>query len=106
MTDAWWFTCYLLAAVGISIGLAFGLIRARPGWTSRRLILIGAAPLPVLLLAPSVWLYVHIAMLPRSECSVETCAMWITVPTFGILAALALFVVNMAATALLLRRNR
>jgi hypothetical protein len=77
-----------------------GLRAVRPSWPSRRLLLLGAAPLPAILLAVSSYLLGTVLLATKEQCGVDACAYGMIGALFGIASALLLYFFGMGFSAL------
>lgn len=88
-----------------AIGLAAANRRLLPDWSTLRLNLLSSAPLPALVLAESIWLYVDAGDTPRERCGVDACGMAMLAASMFGMVAVAGFLASAAACRLYLSRT-
>jgi hypothetical protein len=95
--------CALLSAV-----VAAALRRFRPAWSRRRVDLVAAAPIPGMLIALCLWIFISAATTPREQCGVDACGMAMAAAMMVGFAALCAFAFGLVVAALvqwLMRRR-
>jgi hypothetical protein len=69
-------------------GITMVFVGLRPGWSSRRVMLISAGAMPVILLGLCGLLFAHATLSSPARCGVDACGMAMAAAYYGGLAAL------------------
>jgi hypothetical protein len=86
--------CFVVAALSTIV-----LLVSKPAWSSGRTTVIAASPVPLLLLAICLYVFVRAAAAPAEKCGLDACGMAMMFATFGAGVALAGFAAGLAACA-------
>lgn len=72
--------------------LTWLFVKVRPGWSRRRVSMISALPLPLLMWSICIFLFVDSMLASKEECGVDACGMVAAFSLFGASIGLAGFV--------------
>jgi len=82
------------------------LVTIRPLWSPRRRTATAAAPLPAFVLIPSAWLLLDALTSSPEQCGVDACGMAMLAALFGLVAAMASYLVGLIGAAFIERWRR
>ncbi|WP_420143389.1 hypothetical protein [Sphingobium sp.] len=95
-----------LAIVAISVLSSHWIAARRPGWSSERIALLSALPLPLLALSFAIFAFVRAMTASKEACGVDTCAMAMAGAMMIGLVAVVIYLVSMVIVFLIVRRHR
>jgi hypothetical protein len=96
-------TVLIFAAIVPAVALSVAFVRYRSAWSRRRAVLLAALPVPVIVWAFCLILFVKSAIAPAEQCGVDACGMAMAASFFVSIYALVACGAGLA-TAWLVRR--
>jgi hypothetical protein len=94
-----------IQAVGAA-GTAWLLQLNRDDWSNRRIAVIAALPLPLMIWALCAYIFADASIATKEECGVDSCGMAMVAAIYGAISALVLFVIGLAVSVLTVRFAR
>jgi len=102
--DMLWMLLAMVAHLVFSMMLVGKLRRAYPAWPVRRLVVLAALPMPLLIWGASAILLVDVLASTAEECGVDACGTSLLAVTYASALGLVLFVLGAACAAFVARR--
>jgi hypothetical protein len=88
---------FLAICVAAAVLLGIALHALRPSWSRRRIMLVSASPVPSMVLAACIYVFVRAATASAEACGVDACDMAMMAATLGLGIAIAGFAVGLIA---------
>ncbi|NWK95467.1 hypothetical protein DM806_07250 [Sphingobium lactosutens] len=95
-----------LAITALSVLCSHWIVALRPRWSSRRIALLSALPLPLLACLLAAFVFLRAAMASKQDCGVDACGMAMAGSMMLGLTALILYLVAFAIVYLIVQGYR